>query len=243
MAPGRPLQPGAMTALPSALPTALLRGPMCALLAAAGLLAGAGARLLLRRLRRGARVPPPVVRARGCARVGRGRCRRRGGRRARAVAAGAARAGLARGRGRCGRRSAPPPAGRADPARAAAGAAVARAARPRGGAARGWWVRWWRSRRTPRCTSPRRRRWERATSSWPRRSARCSPGRRGRRWSLGGVLAAIFSGALAVVLLAVAGPARCVLPHGPSMLAGRPARGRCRGTGSVSRGAACRAGG
>jgi leader peptidase (prepilin peptidase) / N-methyltransferase len=60
LAPGPPLQPEAMTALPSALPTALLHRPTgTALLAAPGLLAGAGARLLLRRLRRGARVPPP----------------------------------------------------------------------------------------------------------------------------------------------------------------------------------------
>ena len=44
----------------TAFPTALLCGPIvAALLAAAGLLAGAGARLLLRRLRRGTRVPPP----------------------------------------------------------------------------------------------------------------------------------------------------------------------------------------
>lgn len=49
-----------MTALPTALPTALLHRPTVAsVLAAAGLLAGAGARLLLRRLRRGARVPAP----------------------------------------------------------------------------------------------------------------------------------------------------------------------------------------
>jgi leader peptidase (prepilin peptidase) / N-methyltransferase len=60
VAPGPPLQSGVMTALPTALQTALLCGPIvAALLAAAGLLAGAGARLLLRRLRRGTRVPPP----------------------------------------------------------------------------------------------------------------------------------------------------------------------------------------
>ena len=49
-----------MTALPTSPPTALLCGlTMAALFAASGVLAGAGARLLLRRLRRGARVPPP----------------------------------------------------------------------------------------------------------------------------------------------------------------------------------------
>ena len=54
-------QHGAMTALLAEIPslTALPASVAAALFAAAGLLAGAGGRLLLRRLRRGARVSPP----------------------------------------------------------------------------------------------------------------------------------------------------------------------------------------
>ncbi len=141
-APGPPLQPGAMTSPISPSPDPPIHrcspispiSPLAVLtvsvlLPPLGLPAGAAARLLLGRLRRGARVPPPwceVGVALAWPRVGAAVGRGRG---ARPLAAGAARPRLARGRGRCGGPAAPAPARRADPARAAAGAAAARAAR------------------------------------------------------------------------------------------------------------------
>ena len=184
-------------------------------LVVAGLCAGTGARLLLRRLRRGTRVPPPwcelgVASAWGASGA--------------AAAVGPVRwlpvllalgwLGVAAG-------AVDVLAGRLPDALTLPalpdGTAAPGAGRRRRRGTRAWRARSSRSRRTPPSTSSRPRRWAGATSSWPRRSGAVSAAASWEALALAGVLAALSSGVLAVAVLVSPGRGGAV-PHGPSML-------------------------
>ena len=194
-----------------------------------GVAAGAAARRLLARLRRGTRVRAPVCElAVGALWAVTGRPVGRGSA-ADGVAAGAARARLAGRRGRAGRRAAPQAAGR--PRRPGR---LPRAAEPAAAGARCGGPRVARARSPPSsatasctCCGPPRSAW--ATSSSPPHSARCSAPRRGRR-SRSPPCSRRCSPAVAWPAPGAApGPWRrraAVVPHGPSMLRGGLARHR-----------------